>query len=164
MPQEGTQQDPAGQEPTGTQEPASQAGQEPTGEPRVFDEAYVKKLRDEAAGSRTRAKDLEQRLKEYEDRDKTDAQKAAEKLAENEKRAAAAEAKLLRFEIAAAKGLPPKWASRLTGSTKEELEADAAELLKELGPDRPSFDGGPRQTVPQGDMDMLIRRAAGRGQ
>lgn len=38
----------------------------------------------------------------------------------------------LRAEIVAAKGLPPKLAKRLTGSTREEMEADAEELLEDM--------------------------------
>jgi hypothetical protein len=52
---------------------------------------------------------------------------------------------------------------RLQGSTKEDLEKDADELLKLVKPGT-SFDGGPRgdQTPPPTDMDAAIRAAAGR--
>jgi len=50
-----------------------------------------------------------------------------------EKRAADAEARALRLEVAAEKGLTLAQAKRLVGSTKEELEADAAELLESFG-------------------------------
>ncbi len=49
----------------------------------------------------------------------------------------------LRAEIALSKGLTPTQAKRLVGSTKEELEADADELLADLGAtktERPKFD------------------------
>ncbi|ROS28913.1 hypothetical protein EDF22_0645 [Rathayibacter sp. PhB127] len=64
----------------------------------------------------------EKRLKEFEDRDKTDAEKLAARLAEVEQR----EAKALRAEVAAAKGVP---VSLLTGSTQAELEAHADALI-----------------------------------
>lgn len=41
---------------------------------------------------------------------------------------------LLRQEIAAEKGLPAKLWKRVGGSTKEEIEADVAELLESSGP------------------------------
>jgi hypothetical protein len=62
------------------------------------------------------------------------------KIAELEEKLAAAEAgakdagsKVDRLEVALDKGLTARQAARLVGSTKEELEADAAEFAKELG-------------------------------
>ncbi len=69
------------------------------------------------------------KLKEYEDRDKTEAQRTAERLAAAEQTAADATARLLRLEVGAEKGLTPAQARRLVGTTREELEADADELL-----------------------------------
>lgn len=139
-----------GQEPTPPQPKAEGQASSPT-----FDQDYVKKLRDEAASYRTK-------LKEIEDRDKSETQKAADEAEAARKRAETAETKLLRFEVAAAKGLPPKWAPRLSGSTKEELEKDADELLKEVTP-TPDFGGGPRgESAGGNDMDSLMRRASGR--
>ena len=86
------------------------------------------------AAAEKRAKDLEARIKEFEDKDKTEAQKAADAKAEADKRAETAEAKALRLEVAFEKGLTPKQAKRLTGSTREELEADADELLEDFKP------------------------------
>lgn len=48
------------------------------GDAKTFDETYVKKLRDEAAGYRVK-------LKEYEDRDKTASEKDAERITELER-------------------------------------------------------------------------------
>lgn len=70
------------------------------------------------------------RLKEYEDRDKTEAEKTAERLAAAEKRAEELEAKALRAEVAAAKGVP---VSLLSGSTQADLEASADALIKFRG-------------------------------
>lgn len=77
------------------------------------------------------------RLAEIEESNKTADQKAAERFealekSDREKDAALAEreAKLLRYEVAAAKGLDLKAALRLQGSTKEELEADADDFAK----------------------------------
>lgn len=80
------------------------------------------------------------RLAEIEESNKTAEQKASERFtaleqSDREKDAAIAErdAKLLRYEIAAAKGLDLKAALRLQGSTKEELEADADEFSRSFG-------------------------------
>lgn len=71
--------------------------------------------------------DAAKRLAEIEQSQKTEAEKAAERLAAAEKRAVELEAKANRAEVAAAKGVP---ADLLTGSTVEELEASADALIK----------------------------------
>lgn len=75
------------------------------------------------------AETLRLKVKELEDRDKTEAEKVTERLTQAEQRAAAAEANLLRMQVAAEKGLTPAQAKRLVGSSREELEADADELV-----------------------------------
>lgn len=161
MPQEGEQEQ-TGQAPAGEQETenANAGGQAP----KTFDEEYVKKLRDEAAGWRTKAQEATSKVQEFEDADKSEKQKLEEKATQAEQAQAAAERKALVYEVAAAKKVPLEQAHRLQGSTKQELEADADEFLKSLGEqDRTSPDGGTRQPVPAGGMDSLIRRSAGRG-
>lgn len=74
------------------------------------------------------------KLAQYEDRDKTEAQRLAERAEAAEKRAAETEARALRLEIAAEKGLTPAQAKRLVGSTREELESDADDLLEHFKP------------------------------
>jgi hypothetical protein len=69
------------------------------------------------------------RLKEIEDRDKSDGEKLTERITAAEKRAEEAEHRALRLEVATAKGLTAAQAKRLVGTTTEELEADADELL-----------------------------------
>lgn len=81
-----------------------------------------------------KAGDLADRVKELEDRDKSDGEKLSGKLAEAEKRAEAAEAKALRYEVALNRKLSATQAKRLVGATKEELEADADELLESFKP------------------------------
>lgn len=93
-------------------------------------EARAKKSHDEAKANAAAA----QRLRELEDADKTEGQKAADRATAAEKRAAEAEAKVLRLEIAAEKGLTPAQAKRLMGANREELEADADELLSAFTP------------------------------
>jgi hypothetical protein len=77
------------------------------------------------------------------------------------------EAENLRLRVAVEKGLvgDRAWvAERLTGSTKEEMEADADQLLERLQPPAATnFDAGPRgAAATTDDMNTLIRRGAGR--
>lgn len=67
-----------------------------------------------------------QRLAEIEEAQKTEVQKAQERLEAAEKRAAELELKATRAEVANVKGVP---AALLSGSTQEELEASADALL-----------------------------------
>jgi hypothetical protein len=70
------------------------------------------------------------------DGNKTQLDKMAEQLAAIGERATKAEAANLRNEVLAAKKVPAKLAGRIRGDTKEELEADADELIatwKEAG-------------------------------
>lgn len=111
---------------------------------------------------------LAARLQELEDRDKTEAQRLAERAQVAETEAERARTKLLRFEVASSKKLPASWANRLQGSTKEELEADAESLLKDLNDQQqrqsPNYDGGVRKQAPKtNDMNALIRQRAGLG-
>lgn len=76
------------------------------------------------------------RLKEFEDADLTEQQKLERDAQEAREEAATAKADLLRYEVADAKELPAGWAKRLQGSTRQELEADAAQLLEQLGDTR----------------------------
>lgn len=58
----------------------------------------------------------------------------AKALPDFERRAAEAEAKALRFEVAAELGIPAELARRLQGGTRDELVADAEALLKLVAP------------------------------
>lgn len=76
------------------------------------------------------------RVKEFEDRDKSEAEKAAEEAAELKKALTDAEARAVRFELALNHGLSASQARRLVGDSREELEADAEELVRDLGLDK----------------------------
>ena len=88
--------------------------------------------------SRKQIAELQAKLKEYEDANKTEAEKTAERLATLEKDNAASRSRAERLEVALDKGLPKALAARLQGSTREELEADADELLKLVGEQKPA--------------------------
>lgn len=112
--------------------------------------------------------DAAKRLADIEDKDKSEQQKLSEKVAAAEKRAAEAEASVLRRDIAATKGLPAGMADRLRGTTQDEIEEDADALLKTLkdaggGPKAVDLKQGDRGGDAGGnDVDAWIRKAAGR--
>jgi len=78
------------------------------------------------------------RLSELEDAGKSELERAQTALTAAEKSAADAMSKATRLEVAMSKGLTAAQAKRLVGSTMEELEADAEELLETFRP----ADGG----------------------
>lgn len=67
---------------------------------------------------------------EHEAANKSEVDKLREQVETLTKSQTAAEAKALRAEVAMAKGLTDAQAKRLSGSTREELEADADELVE----------------------------------
>ena len=69
-------------------------------------------------------------LKALKESKQTDEEKLATKLADLEKRANEADHRALRAEIAQSKGLTAAQAKRLQGTNKDELEADADDLLE----------------------------------
>ncbi|MFK4868990.1 hypothetical protein ACI3K4_27630 [Streptomyces sp. CSMPJR101] len=113
------------------------------------------------------AETLRLKLKEFEDRDKTEAQKLAEAKTVAEREAASAKQELMRYRVAANKKLPAELANRLQGSTEEEMAEDADRLLEVFGAQQrsqtPSYDGGVRQTARPTSMNDLIRHTAGLG-
>ena len=78
------------------------------------------------------------RLQEIADQGKSDLEKATERAAKAEQQLAALQGEKLRFEVAAAKGLPYDLANRLQGGTRDELEADADTLIALLRPAQPA--------------------------
>lgn len=83
-----------------------------------------------AAEGRKAVKALEAKLKEFEDRDKTDGEKLADRVAKAEAEAAKATAEAAKLRVGMDKGLTLRQAMRLQGETEEELAADADDLLE----------------------------------
>ncbi|MFW6091495.1 MAG: capsid assembly scaffolding protein Gp46 family protein [Actinomycetota bacterium] len=79
------------------------------------------------------------RRAEEADKSKSDIEKLTETVSQLKSDLGEERQRSLRAEVAQAKGLTPRQARRLTGSTKEELEADADEILEDFGVKR---DGG----------------------
>ena len=147
-----------------TQQPLEGAGQPP--EPEVFDKSYVEKLRRENASYRTKAQEnaeAAKRLKEIEDRDLSELQKAQRDREEALARLQEIEKEAVRNRVALAKGLPAEIAATLNGSNEEELAAHADRLIAwraNVPPTTPRPDPGqgPRPTTPQGEEDAEYAR------
>lgn len=108
----------------------------------------------------------EARLKEFEDKDKTELQRLEERAAAAEKAAAERESALLRYRVGAAKGLPADLVERLRGDTEEELLADADALLALIPARgaRGAVDQGARDDQSSGGVSFNdVLRAAARG-
>jgi hypothetical protein len=97
-------------------------------------------------------KDLQTRLAELEDKDKSEGDKLRDQLKQAEKDRDDARLSVMRLEIASSKGLTPAQAKRLVGATKEDLEADADELLESFKPadDKTPPDDKPRERLKGG--------------
>lgn len=74
-------------------------------------------------------KEAAQKWREYEASLKPLEERRAEELAQARKEAEAAQQTLLRYQIASEKGIPANAIKLLTGSSKEEIESAADELL-----------------------------------
>ena len=113
------------------------------------DKAKALDAKDEAAEKLAAAETERDEFKSQVDSKDPDAAgkiaKAEQKAKDAEAKAAAAELRADRAEVAAEKGLTPAQAKRLQGSTKEELEADADEFIKDLAPARPEGEEDPEE-------------------
>lgn len=177
MPEASPADAPTGREPEGRegQEPDAGSADAPQeGHGRTYDETYVRQIRREAHGLRSRLSEVEEQLKERTDADKSEQEKLVERATAAEQRAHDAETRLLRFEVAAERKLDPAAVQFLSGSTREEIEHRAEELAKLLA-DRDasqpvvSFDGGARpipveKGTPEQEHNKLLMEALGRGQ
>lgn len=125
-------------------------------------EFWKQKAREQETRAKANA-EAATRLREFEDRDKSDTQKLAERAESAEKRVPELERQLLRLTVASEKGLTAAQAKRLVGDTREELEADAAELLETFKPADaapaavPSLDLGTRSAPMALNGDPLER-------
>jgi hypothetical protein len=142
-------------------EPTVEPTEPPEGtEPKTFDADYVKKLRAESAKYRSEARKASEALAALEDVNKSELTKAQERAAEAEKAAQSHESTALRLQVAFDKGLTPAQAKRLVGTSRDELEADADEILRDfVAPaKRPSgsIDQGPRGGTVKADPRQVF--------
>src|SRR5690606_28509707 len=75
-------------------------------------------------------KEFEARLQELADKDKSETDKLRDQVATLTKERDDLSTKVMRHEVAMTKGLTPAQAKRLAGSSLEELEADADEIIE----------------------------------
>ena len=114
---------------TATEAPAQE---QPTEQPKAEEtdwKAEARKWEQRAKENRTAA----EKLAELEESQKSESQKLADRAEKAERELEATRTAALRSQVALEKGLTQSQAKRLVGDSREELEADADELLKDLG-------------------------------
>lgn len=146
--------------------------------------AALEKKNREAQNLRQRLKELEQKTRELEQRDplkqlaevlgkpeEAKGEDLAATVKELKQQFEAERLRALRLEVAAAKGLTPKQAERLRGATREELEADADDLLESFAtkastksePSTPAPDPTQGARGSANDLDARIAAAEAKG-
>lgn len=130
--------------------PAPATGDAPLGD---AGEKALEAFKQRARDAEAKLKELEPlaaRAQELEDAQKTELEKLSSKATKAEQAKAEAEAKLLRYEVAAAKEVPAKLWPLLTATDQEGLEAQADLILENAASaPTPSFDGGAREPAPE---------------
>lgn len=104
-------------------------------DPKTYDAAYVAGLKAEAIANRQRAKAAEEKAKQWDaaqDANKSELERAMERAAQAEAKAAAVNLEMLRQKVAADKNLPRVIVDRLKGTTEEEIAADAERIAAEI--------------------------------
>ncbi|MGW2364966.1 hypothetical protein ACWCZ5_05220 [Streptomyces sp. NPDC001667] len=99
--------------------------------------AEIERLAAELAGHAARVAELEPaaaELHQLQEAGKTEAQRLSERAEAAERLAEQTRAELVRAQVAHSKGLTERQAARLVGTTREDLEADADELLADIAP------------------------------
>ncbi|MEU3350254.1 hypothetical protein [Streptomyces sp. NPDC037389] len=99
--------------------------------------AEIERLAAELAGHAARVAELEPaaaELHQLQEAGKTEAQRLTERAEAAERLAEQTRADLVRAQVAHSRGLTERQAARLVGATREELEADADELLADITP------------------------------
>jgi chromosome segregation ATPase len=130
-------------------------------------EANARQYRRRIADLEDAGKSENDRLASQLKRTQDDADEHKRRVAELEGEIARRDLDQLKRDVAAEAGLPPSVASRLQGTDRRSLRADAEALSKELGDSQQGHLGIGRGSAASGkrspvDMNTLIRRAAGR--
>lgn len=161
MPDENDKTTTEGQTPEPSPPAAAPTVEPDDSEDKTFDEAYVKKLRSEAASNRVKANELQTQLEElsaqfngleekyksqFEQRfDELKATLEAEKKAREE-----AERRATRLEVQAKTGLPDELVDRLRGDSLDEMLEDAKALMSIVKPVGVSNHPGMGKSIPPG--------------
>lgn len=124
--------------------PETPDGAKPDGDLGDGGKSAIDKERAAARAAEKRAKAAEAELQKLKDKDLSDQDRKDREAKDALTRAEAAEARALRLEVAADKGLDLKLAGRLQGSTREELEADADTLRALLPAATPATGDAPK--------------------
>jgi DNA repair exonuclease SbcCD ATPase subunit len=130
--------------------------------------AALDKARREARNLRQRLKELEpaaKKLREIQDKDKSESQKLTDLLAEANKTIATFELREAQAAAASAAGLPASMAQFITASDPDEAKAQAKQLadFAKAGSAQADFKQGARKVTPtQPTGDAWLRRMAGR--
>lgn len=116
------------------------------------------RMKRERSAAKREASELAAKLKEYEDRDKSETERLAARAEQAEQQLAALRSEALRSRVALSKGLPADLADRLRGDDEDTLLEDADRLLALVGKRRPAgdIDQGVRDT---GRPPQLTREA-----
>lgn len=155
-------------EATATEPKAASTENEAATEPKPTEtvDFWKAKAREQEKRAKENA-DAAKRLGEIEESQKSEAQKVADRLAQAESDAGTAASRADRAEIALSKGLTLSQAKRLVGTTREELEADADELLKDIGVQTSRGNRAPgegKTSKPKADEDRreFVRQLTGK--
>jgi hypothetical protein len=102
-------------------------------------------------------KPLADKAKELEDASKSDLERISAEAQTHQSRAAQAEAELMRLRVAMRKGLTETQAKRLVGSSEDELEEDADDLLASFKPPTPEPKDDEQEAEPERDPNPRRR-------
>lgn len=133
----------------------------------TFDREYVKKLRDEAAKYRTKAKELEplaEKMRELEESKKTDLEKAQDRIKQLEEEAKASKTAALRAQVAAKTGVPEDLLP--VGGDEETLTRAAKSLVEWASKNKPEVKKLPGSraagaNAQANDRDAIARQILG---
>ena len=104
--------------------------------------------------------EAQKRIKEFEDRDKTEQERLADEAAAAKAEVEKHKNENLRLRVAAEKNLPADLIDRLQGDNLEDLLADADKFLELMKPaEATDFDGGSRATAKAPSRDEIVRLA-----
>lgn len=116
--------------------------------------ATIRKQRESEAAAKKRAQELEARLKEFEDRDKTEAQKLAEAREAAAREAEEAKAEVLRLRAAIKYGLDEEDLDLLGVGDEETIERRAKRLAERSAPP-PDSSSRPRERLKPGTVPVV---------